>query len=141
MQPKMTTSERGVYRVNGLMMVVACHTSAVACARCCGMRLGRKMTSGSKLYQTKQDVTSYPANKATSVLLDAPCAGPDEIDDGILSRDTGPLIRRDTVRAALFAQIGIGERDHNPMLGRGSYRAIFNTIAAFPGGLVPVIDP
>ncbi|MGS4945519.1 AAA family ATPase [Meridianimarinicoccus sp. RP-17] len=46
----------------------------------------------------------------------------------------------DTVKEALFDHVGTGDRDHNRMLGRASYQAIFDTIAAFPDDLVPVID-
>lgn len=46
----------------------------------------------------------------------------------------------DTVKEALFEHVGAGDRDHNRMLGRASYRAIFDAIGAFPPSLVPVID-
>lgn len=46
----------------------------------------------------------------------------------------------DTVKEGLYAHIGTGDRDHNRMLGRASYHAIFASIAAFPATLVPVID-
>lgn len=46
----------------------------------------------------------------------------------------------DTVKEGLFAQIGTGDRDHNRMLGRASYHAIFNAIGQFPDQLVAVID-
>ncbi|WP_274352698.1 adenylyl-sulfate kinase [Roseinatronobacter alkalisoli] len=46
----------------------------------------------------------------------------------------------DTVKEGLFAHVGTGDREHNRMLGRASYHAIFNSIAAFPDTLVPVID-
>lgn len=46
----------------------------------------------------------------------------------------------DTLKEALFAEIGTGDREYNRMLGRGSYHAIFNAIAAFPDALLPVID-
>lgn len=46
----------------------------------------------------------------------------------------------DTVKEALFAEIGTGDRNYNRMLGRASYHAIFNTISGFPDGLLPVID-
>lgn len=46
----------------------------------------------------------------------------------------------DTVKEALFDHIGTGDRDHNRMLGRASYQAVFDTIAAFPDDLVPVFD-
>lgn len=46
----------------------------------------------------------------------------------------------DTVKEALFAHVGTGDREHNRMLGRASYHAIFASVAAFPDSLVPVID-
>lgn len=46
----------------------------------------------------------------------------------------------DTVKEALFAEIGTGDRTYNRMLGRASYHAIFNSIASFPDTLIPVID-
>ena len=46
----------------------------------------------------------------------------------------------DTVKEGLFAQIGTGDRDHNRMLGRASYHAIFNLVAELPDGVVAVID-
>ncbi|RMC37801.1 AAA family ATPase [Paracoccus alkanivorans] len=46
----------------------------------------------------------------------------------------------DTVKEGLFAHIGTGDREHNRMLGRASYHAIFNSIAGFPDRLLPVID-
>lgn len=46
----------------------------------------------------------------------------------------------DTVKEALFAEIGTGDRDYNRMLGRASYHAIFNTVAHFPKAVLPVID-
>lgn len=46
----------------------------------------------------------------------------------------------DTVKEGLFVHVGTGDREHNRMLGRASYHAIFNTLAAFPDALVPVID-
>jgi glucokinase len=46
----------------------------------------------------------------------------------------------DTLKEGLFAHIGSGDRAHNRMLGRASYHAIFNSIAAFPDSLVTLID-
>lgn len=46
----------------------------------------------------------------------------------------------DIVKEGLFAHLAAGDREHNRMLGRASYHAIFNTVAAFPELLVPVID-
>lgn len=46
----------------------------------------------------------------------------------------------DVVKEALFEHVGTGDRDHNRMLGRASYEAIFSSIAAFPDAVVPLID-
>ncbi len=46
----------------------------------------------------------------------------------------------DTVKECLYDHVGIGDRDHNRMLGRASYQSIFANIGAFPNELVPVID-
>lgn len=99
MTSTMTTSERRGYQQicgnNGFMMVVACDQRG-------GMRKvladtpeAQKAIGIDVLGQTKYDITSYLANKATCVLLDATCAVPGVVDDGILSRDTGLLIGLD----------------------------------------------
>lgn len=46
----------------------------------------------------------------------------------------------DVVKEGLFVHIGTGDRDYNRMLGRASYHAIFNSIAAFPDNIIPVVD-
>lgn len=95
----MTTAERRGYQQicghNGFMMVVACDQRG-------GMRKvladtpdAQKAIGIDILGQTKYDITTYLANKATCVLLDATCAVPGVIDEGILSRDTGLLIGLD----------------------------------------------
>jgi hypothetical protein len=50
------------------------------------------------------------------------------------------LFALDTVKEALFTEIGAGDREYNRMLGRASYRAIFDTVAGFDDRLLPVID-
>ncbi len=46
----------------------------------------------------------------------------------------------DTVKEALFAHLGAGDRERNRMLGRASYQAIFDSVARFPDAIVPVVD-
>lgn len=46
----------------------------------------------------------------------------------------------DTVKEALFAEIGTGDREYNRMLGRASYHAIFASIAEFPDQVLPIVD-
>ncbi|MEQ5872237.1 AAA family ATPase [Sagittula sp. NFXS13] len=63
------------------------------------------------------------------------------IVSGLLARDLGAVpLGLDTIKEALYPELGIGDREHNRMLGRASYAAIFNTIAEFPDELVPVVD-
>ncbi|MEP2783257.1 MAG: hypothetical protein ABJO67_20135 [Pseudoruegeria sp.] len=74
-----------------------------------------------------------------------PASGKSTIADGFLPKLTQAKLNPvpfalDTVKEGLFAQIGTGDREYNRMLGRASYHAIFNTIAAFPDRLLPVID-
>ena len=58
-----------------------------------------------------------------------------------LSLKTGwPLFALDTVKEALFEEIGRGDRDHNRRMGRASYRAIFDLIADCPDGMIVIID-
>ena len=59
----------------------------------------------------------------------------------LLSATTGwPLMALDTVKEAMFEEIGRGDRDYNRMLGRASYRAIFALIADAPDETNVVID-
>ena len=58
------------------------------------------------------------------------------LDAGLMAVPLG----LDVVKEALFIEVGIGDREYNRMLGRASYRSIFDTIAGFPSELVPVID-
>ena len=46
----------------------------------------------------------------------------------------------DTVKESLYEHIGVGDREHNRMLGRASYHGIFASIAAFPDGILPIVD-
>lgn len=99
MRATMTTAERRGYQQicgdNGLMMVVACDQRG-------GMRKvladtpeAQKAIGIDILGDTKADITRHLANKATCVLLDATCAVPAVVDDGVLARDTGLLVGLD----------------------------------------------
>lgn len=95
----MTTAEKRGYQqicgANGFMMVVACDQRG-------GMRKvladtpeAQKAIGIDILGDTKADITLHLANKATCVLLDATCAVPAVINDGVLTRDTGLLVGLD----------------------------------------------
>lgn len=58
-----------------------------------------------------------------------------------LSRATGwPLLTLDTVKEALFEELGTGDRDYNRKLGRASYRAMFAIVGEAPAGSRFVMD-
>lgn len=95
----MTTAERRGYQqicgANGFMMVVACDQRG-------GMRKvladtpeAQAAIDEAMLGTVKADIVRYLANKASCVLLDAVCAVPDVVDDGVLARDTALLVGLD----------------------------------------------
>ncbi|MEM7711397.1 MAG: tagatose-bisphosphate aldolase [Pseudomonadota bacterium] len=95
----MTTAERRGYQqicgADGMMMVVACDQRG-------GMRKvladdddARAAIDEATLGVVKAAVVRHLANKASCVLLDAVCAVPDVVDDGVLARDTALLIGLD----------------------------------------------
>jgi len=100
MTATMTTAEKRGYQQicgdNGMMMVVACDQRG-------GMRKvladtpeAQKAIGIDILGRTKADITRHLANKkASCVLLDATCAVPGVVDDGVLARDTGLLVGLD----------------------------------------------
>lgn len=78
-------------------------------------------------------INGVPASGKSTVLR--------QVTADLQARGMAPVpLTLDVVKEALFEHIGTGDRDHNRMLGRASYEAIFNSIAAFPDALVPVID-
>ena len=99
MNAGMTSAEqRGYQQIcgsNGLMMVVACDQRG-------GMRKvladtpdAQAAIDNDALGVVKADIVRHLANKASCVLLDAVCAVPDVVDDGVLARDTALLIGLD----------------------------------------------
>ena len=99
MTANMTTSERRGYQqicgANGLMMVVAADQRG-------GMRdvlattaETRKAIGTDALGVVKAGIVRNLANKASCILLDATCAVPAVVDEGVLARDTGLLIGLD----------------------------------------------
>ena len=50
------------------------------------------------------------------------------------------MLALDTVKEALFAHLGAGDREHNRLLGRASYQAIFAAIGDFPDGATAIVD-
>jgi predicted kinase len=69
-----------------------------------------------------------------------PASGKSTVAAVIARRLSLPILALDTVKEALFDQLGVGDRDHSRLLGRASYQAIFSTIAGFPAGLGAIVD-
>jgi len=58
-----------------------------------------------------------------------------------LAQETGwPLLTLDTVKEALFAHLGLGDREYNRKLGRASYQAMFALIGDFPPDATAIVD-
>ncbi len=69
-----------------------------------------------------------------------PASGKSTVAAAMAQAGRWPLIALDTIKEALFAHLGTGDRDYNRMLGRASYQAMFNLAADFPGGMTIVMD-
>ena len=51
-----------------------------------------------------------------------------------------PLLGLDTVKEALFGELGIGDRQYNRKLGRASYDVIWALVGAFPESATVIVD-
>lgn len=51
-----------------------------------------------------------------------------------------PLLGLDTVKEALFSELGAGDRLYNRKMGRASFAAIWALVGAFPPGSTVVVD-
>jgi glucokinase len=78
--------------------------------------------------------------KAAVLVNGVPASGKSTVAHAISTEMGWPLLTLDTIKEALFKEIGTGDREHNRILGRASYRAIFALIADFPAGTNVVID-
>jgi predicted kinase len=69
-----------------------------------------------------------------------PASGKSIVARAISEAGHWPLLTLDTVKEALFAHLGTGDRDYNRMLGRASYQAMFALAAEFPRDMTVVMD-
>jgi glucokinase len=69
-----------------------------------------------------------------------PASGKSTVARAIADQGNWPLLALDTIKEALFAHLGIGDRNHNRLLGRASYQAMFALAADFPEGTTVVMD-
>ena len=78
--------------------------------------------------------------KAAVLVNGVPASGKSTVARGISAATGWPLLALDTIKDALFEELGVGDRDFSRTLGRASYRAIFSLIAEFPADARVVID-
>ena len=77
----------------------------------------------------------------TAVLVNGvPASGKSTVARQIAGALNWPLLALDSLKDALFVHLGTGDRDHNRLLGRASYQAIFAQIADFPGSSGTIVD-
>lgn len=69
-----------------------------------------------------------------------PASGKSTVARTISKAKGWPLLTLDTIKEAFFAHLGTGDRDHNRLLGKASYQAIFALIRDFPNDSTVVID-
>ncbi|WJY16280.1 tagatose-bisphosphate aldolase [Pectobacteriaceae bacterium CE90] len=96
---KMSTSELRSYQQicgnDGAMMVIACDQRGAMRSLLSNDPQQQASISERELGMIKADITKYLASKASCVLVDAVCAVPQLVDDGIIARDTALLIGLD----------------------------------------------
>jgi len=69
-----------------------------------------------------------------------PASGKSTVAKAIADAGGWPLLGLDTIKEALFTELGIGDRDYNRRLGKASYAAMFALAADFPDGTTIVMD-
>ena len=77
----------------------------------------------------------------TAVLVNGvPASGKSTVARALAHATGWPLLALDTVKEALFAHLGTGDREHNRLMGRASYAAIFALAADFPAHTTLIVD-
>ena len=69
-----------------------------------------------------------------------PASGKSSVARALAEATGWPLLTLDTVKEALFAHLGTGDRGYNRLLGRASYQAIFALVADFPDESTVIAD-
>jgi glucokinase len=77
----------------------------------------------------------------TAILVNGvPASGKSTVSRRISAELALPLLALDTVKEALFAELGTGDRLHNRRFGRASYGAIWALVGEFPPRSAVVVD-
>lgn len=69
-----------------------------------------------------------------------PASGKSRVAETLSKENGWPLLALDTIKAPFLRELPPGDRLFNRVLGRASYAAMFDTIAAAPGGTTFVLD-
>jgi glucokinase len=69
-----------------------------------------------------------------------PASGKSSVARAVAGCLAAPLLTLDTVKEALFAHLGTGDREHNRLMGRASYAAIWAVVGEFPADAIVVVD-
>jgi glucokinase len=69
-----------------------------------------------------------------------PASGKSTVARALADATGWPLLTLDTVKEALFAHLGTGDREYNRKLGRASYQAMFALIGDFPPDATAIVD-
>ena len=78
--------------------------------------------------------------KRVALVNGVPASGKSTLARALAAKTGWPVLALDTVKEALFAHLGAGDRERNRLLGRASYQAIFAAIGDFPDGATAIID-
>ena len=78
--------------------------------------------------------------KSAVLVNGVPASGKSTVARAIADKTGWPLLALDTIKEALFAHLGLGDRDHNRLLGRASYEAMFGLVGDFPEGSTVIAD-
>ena len=77
----------------------------------------------------------------TAILVNGvPASGKSTVSRRIAAELALPLLALDTVKEALFAELGTGDRLHNRQFGRASFGAIWALVGEFPPDSAVVVD-
>lgn len=80
------------------------------------------------------------ASRQAILVNGVPASGKSTVARAISGAFSWPLLTVDAIKEPFFEHLGVGDREYNRKLGRGSYAAIFNLIADFPPGSTTVVD-
>lgn len=81
-----------------------------------------------------------PMPRLAILINGVPASGKSTVGQGLSLQLGLPLLALDTVKEALFSELGTGDRLYNRRMGRASFAAIWALIGAFPPGSTVLVD-